>query len=172
MLNNTKSGVSTKSLKHRLIFFSVSAQNEALKGGKSANGTDDAHSGTTSQTSQRRSVTVWLERADRINARLRKITGDDARQYLRRIVEGFLGNRDKDAVYEQIVAVGKLQKSVCSYENKVLTLAGLGPEHDKLMEVIRAVDDVVRWLEEVLCLAMVDAAEVEVKYNLCQFSFQ
>jgi len=145
----------------------ANAQTEALKKGESTNGVY-----TSNATPQRLPVNVWLERADRIAARLRKITGDDARLYLCRIVEGFLGNQDKDAVYEQIVTVGKLQKSVYGYENEVLTLAGLGPEYEKVREVTRTVCDVIRWLEEVLCLAMVDAAEVEIKYKRCQFSFQ
>lgn len=115
---------------------------------------------------------VWLERTDRIAARLQKITGDDARRYLHGIVKGFVGNQDKDAVYEQIVAVGKLQKSVYGYENEVLTLAGLGPEYEKVREVARTVCDVIKWLEEVLCIAMVDAVEVEIKYKECRFSFQ
>jgi len=164
--------VSVKSLNYLLRLFSVrltTAQNETLKEGKSTDGANGIHSGT---TPQRQTINVWLERADRIAARLRKITGDDAKRYLHRIVEGFLSNQDKDAVYEQIVAVGKLQKSVYSYENEVLTLAGLGPEYEKVREVTRTVCDVIRWLEEVLCLAMVDGAEVEIKYKGCQFSFQ
>lgn len=40
-------------------------------------------------------VTVWLERADRIAARLQKITGDDTKKYLHHIVEEFLGNRKR-----------------------------------------------------------------------------
>ena len=147
---------------------SASAQNDALKEGKSNIGANDVHSATP----QRQPVTVWLERADRIAARLRKITGDDARKYLRRIVEGFLSKKDKDAVYEQIISVGKLQRSVYRYENEVLTLAGLGEDYEYVREVTRAVCDVVNWLEEVLCLAMVDAAEVEIRYKGCQFSFQ
>ena len=115
---------------------------------------------------------MWLERANRIAARLQKITGDDARCYLRRIVEGFLGNRDKDSVYEQIIGIGKLQRSVYRYKNEVLTLAGLGEDYERVRDVTRAVCAVVSWLEEVLCSAMVDPAEVEIKYKGCQFSFQ
>ena len=125
-----------------------------------------------SATPQKQPVTVWLERTDRIAARLQKVTGDDARRYLRHIVEGFLSNQDKDAVYEQVVCVGKLQRSVYKYENEVLTLAGLGEAYEHVREVTRAVCDVVSWLEEVLCWAMVDAAEVEIRYKGCQFSFQ
>ena len=139
------------------------AQNEPLRG-KLINDVDT--------TPPKQPLTIWLERADRIAVRLRRITGDDPRKYLRRIVEEFLKNRDKDVVYEHIVAVGKLQKSVYGYGNEVLTLAGLGPEYDRVKEVTCAVCDVIKWLEEVLCTAMVDAAEVATMYHECRFPFQ
>jgi len=66
----------------------------------------------------------------------------------------------------------QLQKSVYSYENDVLMLAGLESEYEKVREITRTVCDMIRWLEEVLCLAMVNGAEVEIKYKGCQFSFQ
>ena len=127
---------------------------------------------TTPPNSKSQPLLIWLERADRTAARLRKITEDDSRKYVRRIVEEFLNGRDKDVVYEQIVAVGKLQKSVYRYENEVLALAGLGSEYDRVKEISCSVCDVIRWLEEVLCMAMVDAAEVEKTYQECLFSFQ
>jgi len=148
---------------------SAGAQNVPLKG-KLINGGNEMD--TTPPNPQ--PLTIWLERADRIAAWLRKITEDNSKKYLHCIVEEFLQSRDsdEDIIYEQIVAVGKLQKSVYKYENEVLTLAGLGLEYDKVKEITRSVCDVVRWLEEVLCLAMVDAAEVENAYQECLFSFQ
>ena len=86
-------------------------------------------------------------------------------------MEEFLDTRDKDIVYEQIVTVGRLQKSVYGYEDEILTLAGLGPEYDRVKDITHFVCDVIKWLEEVLCMAMVDAAEVEMTYKACQFSF-
>jgi len=117
-------------------------------------------------------VTVWLERADRIAGRLRKITGDDPKKYLHHIVEEFLDNRDKDIVYEQIVITGTLQKSLYQYENEVLTLTGMGLEYEKVRQITQLVGDVVKWLEEVLCLAMVDSADVETMFKERRFPFQ
>jgi hypothetical protein len=148
-----------------LLVSSAGARDEALKG-------KAIEIDTTPPNSESQPLLIWLECADRTAARLRKITGDDSRRYVHRIVEDFLNSRDKDVVYEQIVAMGKLQKSVYGYENEVLALAGLGPEYDKVKEISRSVCDVIRWLEEVLCLALVDAAEVEKTYQDCLFSFQ
>jgi len=117
-------------------------------------------------------ITVWLERTNRIAARLQKITGGNAKEYVLHVVEDFLDKYDKDLVYEQIVAVSKLQTSVYRYENEVLTIAGMGPEYDEVRGVTRLVCEVVKWLEEVLCLAMVDAAEVEIMYKESRLPFQ
>jgi len=117
-------------------------------------------------------ITVWLERTNRIAARLQKITGGNAKEYVLHVVEDFLDKYDKDIVYEQIVAVSKLQTSVYRYENEVLTIAGMGPEYDEVRGVTRLVCEVVKWLEEVLCLAMVDAAEVEIMYKESRLPFQ
>ena len=168
-LNCTKSRVFKESVSYLLSLLSVRLANariEPLKEGKSTKGPNDVDS-----TTPRQPVTVWLERADRISARLRKITGDDPKGYLRRIVEEFLDTRDKDVVYEQIVTVGRLQKLVYGYEDEILTLAGLGPEFERVKDITRSVCDVIKWLEEVLCMVMVDAAEVETTYKACGFSF-
>ena len=58
------------------------------------------------------------------------------------------------------------------YENEVLTLAGMGPDYDKVREITRRVCEVIEWLEEVLCQAMIDATEVEKRFKECRFSFQ
>ena len=118
-------------------------------------------------------VTVWLERADRIAARLRKITGDDTKKYLHRIVEDFLGNRNTDTLDEQIVIIDKLQTSINRYGNEVLTLSGMGPEYEKIREITRVVCDVVKWLEEVLWVATIgDVDDVEAMFKERRFPFQ
>ncbi len=100
------------------------------------------------------------------------MTGSNTREYLHSTVEEFLEHCSKDAIYERVVAVGRLQKSIYKYENEVLTLAGMGSDYDKVKGISQLVCEVVRWLEEVLCLAMVDTMEVEKKFTECQFSFQ
>ena len=123
-------------------------------------------------TSPSSPISIWLERADRVHRRLQKMTRSNTREYLHSTVEEFLEHYSKDAIYERVVAVGRLQKSIYKYENEVLTLAGMGPEYDKVKEISQLVCEVVQWLEEVLCLAMVDTMEVEKKFMECQFSFQ
>jgi len=113
-----------------------------------------------------------MERAGRIASRLHRITGKNSINFLHRVVDEYLKSQDKDSVYEHVVMVGKLQKSIYRYENEVLTLAGVGPEYEKVKTVTRLVCEVVQWLEEVLCSAMVDAAGVGVTYQERGFSFQ
>ena len=98
--------------------------------------------------------------------------GGNAKKYVLHVMEGFLEKYDIHIVHEQIVAVTKLQTSVYRYENEVLTIAGMGPEYDEVRGVTRLVCEVVRWLEEVLCLAMVDTADLEIMYKESQLPFQ
>jgi len=98
--------------------------------------------------------------------------GNDASKFLHCAVEEFLRHYDKEVIYEKIVEIGKLQKSMYRYENEVLTLAGMGAELDKVKVITHLVCKVIQWLEEVLCMAMVDATEVEEMYKGRQFSFQ
>ena len=58
------------------------------------------------------------------------------------------------------------------YENEVLTLAGMGSEYDKVRAITHIVCKVIQWLEEVLCLAMIDATDVEERYRGRRFAFQ
>ncbi len=125
-----------------------------------------------STTPPSRPITVWLERTNRIAARLQKITGGNAKEYVLHVVEDFLEKYDIHIVHEQIVAVTKLQMSVYRYENEVLTIAGMGPEYDEVRGVTRLVCEVVRWLEEVLCLAMVDTADLEIMFKESRLPFQ
>lgn len=117
-------------------------------------------------------IAIWLERADRIRARLHKFTRNDVVKFLDGVVEDFLKHRNKDVVYEQVVAIGKFQSSIYRYENKVLMLAGLGAEYQRVQEITREVCKVIRWLEEVLCMAMVDANEVHEMYKAGRLEFQ
>jgi hypothetical protein len=123
-------------------------------------------------TTPRPPISIWLECADRVGSRLQKITGNNATKYLHCVVEEFLECCDKDVVYEKIVTIGKLQKSMYRYENEVLTLAGTGADYDKVRGITQLVCKVIRWLEEVLCQAMVDETEVGKTFEERGFSFQ
>jgi hypothetical protein len=103
---------------------------------------------------------------------LQKITGNNTAKYLHCVVEEFLERCDKDVVYEKIVTIGKLQKLMYRYENEVLTLAGTGVDYDKIRGITQLVCKVIRWLEEVLCQAMVDETEVGKTFEERRFSFQ
>jgi len=93
-------------------------------------------------------------------------------KYLHCVVEKFLEHCDKNVIYERVVTIGKLQKSMYRYENEVLTLAGMGPDYDKVREITQLVCKVIHWLEEVLCQAMVDPTDVKKMFKECRFTFQ
>lgn len=87
-------------------------------------------------------------------------------------MEKFLRDGDQDFIGQQLAEIGKLQSSVYKYENEVLTLAGVGQEYDKVRKTTLVVCEAIQWLEEVLCVAIVDPSDVEKMYKGGEFDFQ
>ena len=108
-----------------------------------------------------------------LDYRCQRITRNNNLTFLHWVVEEYLKNRDKDFVDNYIVTVGKLQMSIYRYGNEVLMLAGVGPEYEQIKTITGRVCEVVQWLEEVLCFAIMDDADgVGKMYQERRFSFQ
>lgn len=80
------------------------------------------------------------------------------KQFAERMYLRFCANKYKDDIHDTIVDIGKYQTSLHRYEDEILQLAGVGPQLEKVQDRSREVTDLIAWLEEVLCLAMVDNA--------------
>lgn len=113
-----------------------------------------------------------MEAVERVYRRLVGIIGASPRDYAERICTAFLEDQDKDKIYEHIVKLSKLQKSIYRYQNEVYALSGMGAEQLRAAEVLREVVTMVTWIEEILCYAMVDFEEVRDRYTGKQFMYQ
>lgn len=92
--------------------------------------------------------------------------------YVEQICSTFLDKQDKDLIYDEVVRLGRLQKSAYRYENEVYALVGVAKEYHRASEVVKEVNKVLSWVEEILCYAMVDAQEVRNRYAAKEFLYQ
>jgi hypothetical protein len=113
-----------------------------------------------------------MERVESIDKRLKIITGDSPLEYLNQICHDFLTNHDKDPIHEQTIKLGKLQMAIYKYQNEIYALDGIGPTYCRVDELVKKVCRVVGWVEDLLCLAMVNAEEVKVRFERNELLYQ
>jgi hypothetical protein len=71
-----------------------------------------------------------------------------------------------------VLTLSRYQKSIQWYEDEILQLAGVGSEWREADQLYNRVREVVRWTEEVLCLATVDPGGLVVSHATKQLMFQ
>ena len=127
---------------------------------------------STSVTAAVDPLNSWMERIERVRRCLNRTTEGAPKDYVERICSTFMDNLDKDLIYDQVVRLGRLQKSAYRYENEVYALVGVEKEHQVASGLVKEVKVVVGWVEEILCYAMVDAQEVRERYAAKRFMYQ
>ena len=114
----------------------------------------------------------WMDGAERVKRCFDKATEGAPRDYVEIICSAFLDNEDKDLIYDKVVRLGRLQKSIYKYQNEVYSLVGVAEVYERVSEIAKDVNKVLGWVEEVLCYAMVDAQEVRDRYSVRGFMYQ
>lgn len=84
----------------------------------------------------------------------------------------YLSDRNKDAIHEQTILLGKLRKSIYKCHSEILQLSGIGDELSRVEKVEKIILTTVSWVEELFCYAIVDWAEVHRLYHNRSFEFQ
>jgi hypothetical protein len=107
-----------------------------------------------------RHLFYWTERADCVAVKLDNLVNQSAQEYVETIYKRYEKTGNKDDIQDAIVDAARLQKSIHRYEAEILQLAGLGVEWKHASDISKRVGDVVKWLEELLLLAMVDAKDL------------
>ena len=79
---------------------------------------------------------------------------------------------NNDILHDAVVTLSGYQKSIQRYEDKILQLAGVGSEWREAHELYNRVLEVVRWTEEVSCLATVGPGGLVVSHITEQLMFQ
>ena len=114
-----------------------------------------------------------MDHVNRIYQRFKTTTTYNApAQFTEQICLSFLDDGNKDAINESIETLSKYQKSIYKYQNELLTLTGVGPEFHRVADISNEINLVVRWVEEIMCIAMVEPSEVVKMYQAREFEFQ
>jgi hypothetical protein len=113
-----------------------------------------------------------MEHANRVFARMNRITLDNPTAFMEQVCLAFLTNKDIDAVHQHVVKLGKCQKSIYKYQNEIYTLGGITQDYHTVDKMVKEICRVVRWIEELFCYAMVDIAEVGRMHQGHNFEYQ
>lgn len=113
-----------------------------------------------------------MEAVESVARRLGRIVNSSAQEYVNKICTEYLEDKDKDRINEHITRLSKLQKAIYRYQNEVYMLAGVGDKHDRAAKVVQDVCTIVRWVEELLCCAMVDYGDVKDRHVGKKFMYQ
>lgn len=106
----------------------------------------------------------WKARAGRVAQALADITQGPATAYVERLVLDFQATRLQDTINDAIIPVSKLQRSILACKAEVLQLAGVGKELRAVQAIAQCVAELILWLEDVLCVAMVDRDLIREKH--------
>jgi len=88
-----------------------------------------------------------------------------AREYVEQIYNLYEKSRNKNDIQDAVINASSLQRSIHRYEAEILELAGIGIQWRRASNITKCVGDVVKWLEDLLCLAMVGAEELIRSYK-------
>lgn len=117
-------------------------------------------------------LSSWMEVVERVSRQLGRIVSPSAQEFVNNVCLKYLEDRDKDCIYEHVTKIGKLQKSIYRYQNEVYMLEGAGPGCDRASQVVKDVCNLLKWIEEILCYAMVDFQEVRDCHVGKKFMYQ
>lgn len=119
-----------------------------------------------------RNLSYWCAQADAVATKLHTLTGHAAYNYLESTCSSFIFTRRKDDVRNKIISISKLQRAIYRCQDKIIELGGMGKEWERAEEVSKDVVRVVRWLEDILCWAMVDIQELITLHNHQKLMYQ
>lgn len=92
--------------------------------------------------------------------------------FIDQICQSYMASQDQNVIDDALTQTSKLLQSINCYYNRILQLAGVGPELEEAGSVLTNVRAVQQGLEELLCSAMGESDEVVQMYESRGFSFQ
>jgi hypothetical protein len=120
-----------------------------------------------------RHLAYWNERVACLSLKFKKLVADDAPKFVESLMSTFLtSSHNKDILRDGILSVSRHQKSIRWYEDEILQLGGVNSEWEEAHQLSGRVSEVVRWIEEALCLAMVDPEELVALHTAKQLMYQ
>ena len=120
-----------------------------------------------------RHIAYWNKRVAHLSIKFNKLINNDAPRFVESLMSAFLmSTHDKDILCDGILSVSRHQKSIQRYEDEILQLGGVDSNWEEAHRLSDQVCKVMHWIEEVLCLAMVDPKELVALYAAKQLAYQ
>ncbi|KAJ2928406.1 hypothetical protein H1R20_g8709, partial [Candolleomyces eurysporus] len=85
--------------------------------------------------------------------------------------EGYV-TRAKDFIMEKELEFRKIQRALEKYQGMVQEISGISEEWKQIEDTAARVREVVHWLDDVLCKAMVEPADLVKRFHAKQLDFQ
>src|SRR5437016_4399913 len=117
-------------------------------------------------------VAFCLERSKYIQSRLRKICGPDENSYLDNLCTAFVKENDKEDIESHISKIDKLQASIQTYENEVISLLGIGSTYESVNDTTKMVRKVLGNLKDIFCAVLLGVDKVESMWAAGKFLYQ
>lgn len=117
-------------------------------------------------------LNYWCTQADKVATDLYVLTDHAIYHYLESVCSQFIFTHRKNNIRNEIVRVSKLQRQIYRCLDNIMELSGMGAEWEKAEKISKDVVKVIRWLEDVLCWAMVDLRELVSMHNHKKLLYQ
>ena len=126
----------------------------------------------TAWTSLESRVKFYIERSKSVQSHLHKICGPNKTTYLDSICSRFIKENCQKDIEMQISKLDKLQASIQKYENKIISLLGIGSAYEIVSGIAKEIGKVLANLEDIFCAALLGVEEVESTWATGKFIYQ
>ncbi|KAG6839860.1 hypothetical protein C0991_011014 [Blastosporella zonata] len=114
----------------------------------------------------------WCQLIDNIEIQLDHITTPSMELYIERVFRKYAsGGREVD-ITEEVDVLSRLEKDITDCQDHILQLAGVGVEWNMSEKVAIRVHTVIRWLEDMLCHAMVNSQDLIDAHKAKELMYQ
>lgn len=119
-----------------------------------------------------------IDRLNRISARFSILTQHNIRGYANSVYHEYLQtitpNQPKgqrSLIEDAILPISAFEQDILGYEHVILNSTGVGREMCYLQKALRPIRELVGWLEEMLCEAMISPKGLRDKYDRGDLAF-
>lgn len=100
------------------------------------------------------------------------LTGGTPRDFVERLAQKLLSDKDEEPLRGSINQImTSLQQIQCA-ENETLKLHGLNTLYHEIVSIRKLVQELNTWLEDILCLLLLNFAELHCAYLNSQLAYQ
>ncbi len=138
----------------------------------------DAQSSQSADTSVKNTTEVfdplatWMEHTDRLARRLSGITNGQSAVLVDSLCRQYMLDFDSEPLDTTLCRLGRILESLSRCQNEVLQLAGVGHHLEAVNVSLKEVRVLIGWIDDILCVAMVEKNDVIKMHGEKGFMFQ